>query len=96
MAERIVGADGKVLGFSLGSACDVAPLCKNCKHWSESIPDGAFGMCEMTVSEDGEPLIESTLAFARDSDQEWATLRTRPTFGCVQFGWHGKEASDVE
>ena len=63
-------------------------LCRDCRHWAKragsSDPTLAH-CCALAKSIDGEPMIPTTSAFARDCEQYSADLITQPDFGCVQF-----------
>ena len=79
--------DGNIDGFE-GSPLKV---CENCKHWN--IPPewsrSGLGDCELARGTDGKPDHKESLAFAADTEQYHAVLRTKAKFGCIQ--WESKE-----
>jgi hypothetical protein len=61
--------------------------CKFCKHFTEDeYPTAKYhGTCELSYSWHGNPLVETTLAFAEDYESYRAQLCVSRDFGCVQF-----------
>ena len=58
--------------------------CQNCRWWDNTYPVDGAGMCTIALTSDGIRT-PGTKAWAEDSSEYYAGLRTMPDFGCTQW-----------
>ena len=62
--------------------------CATCKHFSTDSPqddgDEGWGWCALAESNDGEPVVKTSLAVSFDAEQHSASLSVFKDFGCLQ------------
>lgn len=59
--------------------------CKTCKFWERENSDSEWGSCLKTITMNGNPDNQDSLAIAYDFEGYTAELQTSAKFGCVQW-----------